>query len=191
MLQVLQRNAFEKVQKNDQKLLVLKNFAQKVVLVLFSGNECPHCDKMKEILETIIPHFENNISFCTINLSEYPELVEASSDTATNITYVPYVLVYVNNIPYSKYEGNYSETEVAKFLSSLIQPERTKIGQVTQDIQANQVQAQQTKNFNPGIHSAQAGTYGLAPRPLNPPAAVVQPILMEKSSFLTFREAYS
>jgi thioredoxin-like negative regulator of GroEL len=184
MIQVLERSAFEKIQ--EQKMLVLKNFAKEVCLVLFSGNECQHCDKMKTILEYVAPKFEGKIQFCTINLSDYPELVEASSDTATNITYVPYVLIYVNNIPYTRYEGSYSGEELIKFLNALIQPQRTS----TASLAASQAAAAQAAAAQAAA-AQRPGTYGMAPRPLAPPTATIQPVLMEKSSFLTFREAYS
>lgn len=180
MMQVLQRAAFEKIQKNDQKLLILKNFAKAIAVVLFSGNDCPHCEKMKEIFNAVEPHFEGKVHFCTINLSEYPELVEASADTLTNITYVPYVLVYVNNIPYMRYEGSYSDVDFSTFLTNLIQPQRTSTVQITQDAAAA-VQNQGVRNRNPSN----------APVPLQASQAPIQPIILEKSSFLTMREAYS
>lgn len=178
MMQVLQRAAFEKIQKNDQKMLILKNFAKAIAVVLFSGNECEHCEKMEKIFNAVEPQFEGKIHFCTINLSEYPELVEASADTATNITYVPYVLVYVNNIPYMRYEGNYSAADFSTFLTNLIQPQRTSTAQITQDAAQNQAVV---KNRNPSN----------APVPLQAPQAPVQTVILEKSSFLTMREAYS
>lgn len=143
MLQMIQRNAFEKIHRDDQKILALKNFAKSYALVLFTGNNCEHCEKMKLVLNRVIPLFENKIFFLTINLSEFPELVEASSDTATKITYVPYVVVYADNIPFKIYDGKYNDIEVQQFLNSIFEPRRTQLSPVPAATGGSKQQQQQ------------------------------------------------
>jgi glutaredoxin len=162
MLVVLQRNSFEKIQKNEYKLLVLKDYPKTITLVLFTGNNCPYCETMKSTLERIIPIFESRINFCTINLSNYPELIQASVDTTTNIKEVPYVVIYVDNIPFSLYKGGYSEQEVTEYLNALLQPPKSSADSITKVAET----VKQATNES------------------------LEPVIIEKSSYLTLNEAY-
>ena len=150
MLQTLQRNAFETIQKDGKKILCLKNFSRSYALVIFTGNNCQHCVKMMDVVNKVMPNFENKLHFLTINLSENEEVHKDSIGTATNITYVPFVILYADNLPYKIFEGDYNEIEFQQFLNFVIEPKRTQLISKPQQIIKQEEYTEQSSNCSGG-----------------------------------------
>lgn len=54
--------------------------------------------------------------FGMVNISQNNELISISKNTVTNITHVPYIILYVDGIPLIKYTGDYQEEEIKEFI---------------------------------------------------------------------------
>lgn len=73
-------------------------------LVYFSSNQCDHCDTFQPLFESM-PQVIGGCYFATINVSNFNQVVKASEKTTTPIKYVPYLILYLNHIPFMKYDG--------------------------------------------------------------------------------------
>lgn len=66
----------------------------------------------KEIEQT-----EMECTFAGINVDEYPNQLELSTNTKTPIHYVPYVVIYVQGRPYMSYSGKIDPVEIIKLIT--------------------------------------------------------------------------
>jgi len=118
MFQQLTSSSFERIQKAGKDMLILKDFPNNKVLVIFTGNGCEYCVKFIELIKEIAPQFENDILICILNLSNHPIVHEKSKNTATEITHVPYLILYIYNRPYIIYKGDYTHSDIINFLQT-------------------------------------------------------------------------
>lgn len=103
------------VNQTPEKKNVLKNKIKNFSLLLFSGNNCTYCDEVKPIFQKLVGNLPN----CQVgifNVSLYPDFVNLSQQTTTPITYVPYILFYINGIPFKEFGGNYTENNLKQFV---------------------------------------------------------------------------
>ncbi len=94
------------------KLLSFAEESKGLYLVLFYSKECPHCDKLLTEFKQL-PNLINGCKFVMVNINKNPGLIEKSKMTISPITYVPDVILYVNGLPYIRYDGP-SELELIK-----------------------------------------------------------------------------
>jgi thioredoxin-like negative regulator of GroEL len=94
------------------KLLSFTEESKGLYLVLFYSKECPHCDKLLTEFKQL-PNLINGCKFVIVNINKNPGLIEKSKMTISPITYVPDVILYVNGLPYIRYDGP-SEMELLK-----------------------------------------------------------------------------
>ena len=96
---------------------------QKDILFAFfhlNDNECSNCT-------TMIPEFVNvakrlpQIKYALVNLSKYPEIFKKTVDTIAPIKYVPYLIIFVNNRPFLRYDGGKSASEMYEFIKELLE----------------------------------------------------------------------
>ena len=94
------------------KLLGFSGESKGLYLVLFYSKECPHCDKLLAEFKQL-PNLINGCKFVMVNINKNPGIIEKSKTTISPITYVPDVILYVNGLPYIRYDGP-SEMELIK-----------------------------------------------------------------------------
>lgn len=96
-----------------------------ISLILFYSTQCPHC-------HTFIPCFKRlggtigGCQFGMINISKNREVVMMSKKTIAPIEYVPYVVLYVNGIPFMRYDGPQDEREIRNFVTDVANQLQTK-----------------------------------------------------------------
>jgi hypothetical protein len=84
-------------------------------LILFYSTHCVHC-------QSLIPNFKQlpgtigGCQFGMINVSTNKVCIEASKNTIAPITYVPYILLYINGRPFMVYKGPYEIEEIRRFV---------------------------------------------------------------------------
>jgi thiol-disulfide isomerase/thioredoxin len=108
---------------------VLCTTQKDIIFVFFhlNGDQCENCHKMmpafKE-LQNKIPA----IKYAAVNLSEYPDVAKKSLQTIAPITYVPYLIVYINSRPFLRYDGGQTVQDMTSFLNDLLNriPKETK-----------------------------------------------------------------
>lgn len=84
-------------------------------LILFYSTQCVHC----QTLIPIFKHLPGTIGGCQfgmINVSTNKQCVRMSRDTIAPITYVPYIILYVNGKPFMKYNGPHDPSEIKRFV---------------------------------------------------------------------------
>lgn len=99
----------------DGKLLSLNADIKGLNLVLFYSNECKYCDEVITEFKKL-PHHIFGCSFSMINLNQNPNVTSLSRDTITKLTYVPELILFLDNLPYSKFEGEAKLEEIQTFI---------------------------------------------------------------------------
>ena len=99
--------------------LVLCTKIPNLSFVLFYSNGCMHCHRMKAILKQL-PNYIHGIQLGLINVDNNKKTIVDSSNTITQIKYVPFLMFYVNGIPYIQYSGEHKLEHVTTFLKKVI-----------------------------------------------------------------------
>ena len=105
--------------QNDT-VLCIKNPKTTFSLVFFYGPDCQHCNTMRPVFLRNSGVVED-CSFVMVNLKNNPNLVHISKQTKTPINYVPYILLYHQDVPLLEYNGqDYSDEQLRFFLSNAL-----------------------------------------------------------------------
>lgn len=94
-------------------------------LLLFYSTQCPHCQKLIPIFKKL-PGSIGGCQFGMINVSTNKNCIRMSKDTIAPITYVPYIILYVNGRPFMRYNGQYTENDLKKFVIDVANKIETK-----------------------------------------------------------------
>lgn len=109
------------VRQGDQGMLLTLTYDSKgLTLVLFYSKECPYCDSLINKFKQL-PNFVNGCQFAMVNVNRNMSVVERSKNTVAPITYVPDVILYVNGMPYIRYDGPHDINHIKEFIVSIYQ----------------------------------------------------------------------
>lgn len=121
---ILFLNADDFVMKKAEKgnLLCLNYDIQGLSLVLFYSNECQHCNKLM-VKYKQLPFNINGCQFTMININkpDNRRIVQSSNHTIVPITYVPDILLYVDGVPYMRYDGPHEIHSIKAFILDVYQ----------------------------------------------------------------------
>lgn len=84
-------------------------------LVLFYSTHCVHCQTLLPIFKKL-PGTIGGCQFGVLNVSINRKCVEMAKKTITPITYVPYIIFYINGTPFLTYKGPPEEEELRRFV---------------------------------------------------------------------------
>ena len=116
---ILYLNADDFIVKKGEKgeLLCLNYEVQGLSLVLFYSNECQHCNKLL-VKYKQLPYNINGCQFTMININKMDnrKVVQLSNKTIVPITYVPDIILYVDGIPYMRYDGSHDIENIKNFI---------------------------------------------------------------------------
>lgn len=101
----------QKGQKGD----ILCNNLKGYCVVLFYSTQCVHCHSLIPVFKQL-PGTIANCQFAMINVSMQKNVVMMSRNTISPITYVPYIIFYVNGKPFMKYSGPHDANEIKRFI---------------------------------------------------------------------------
>jgi len=178
------------VRQGDQGLLLsLNSDFRGLVLVLFYSKECPYCDNLINKFKQL-PNVVNGCLFAMVNVNRNMLVVEKSKDTIAPITYVPDVILYINGIPYMRYDGAHELDSIKEFLLNVYQKIQKPIfvdnGNATQKLNATQSSSPQQQ---PQQHNNKP-----APTPI-PAYTIGRPTCGDWKKdgvcYLNFQKAYS
>ena len=100
-------------EKTNKKLLRL-NSNGGFELVLFYSEKCPHCyDYLKSFGEC--NDNAANVTFTLVNIDQSRDIIQSSKGTTTELTQVPFVVLYVNGTAYMSYSGPPVANEILGF----------------------------------------------------------------------------
>jgi len=96
-------------------------------LILFYSNKCPTCKPIYEVFKQL-PGTVNGCQFGMINVSTSKKVVEMSQSTTSPLTYVPYIILYLNGKPIMAYEDDSVPTvnKIQNFIREIAQNIRHK-----------------------------------------------------------------
>lgn len=94
---------------------MLGNNLKGLSLVFFYSPSCDHCRNLMPIFK-MLPNKIGGCQFAMINISQNRQVVEISRQTVVPISYVPYIVLYVNGKPYIRYDGPHEENEIKRFI---------------------------------------------------------------------------
>lgn len=121
---ILYLNSEDFVIKKGEKgnLLCLNYDVQGLSLVLFYSNECQHCNKLL-VKYKQLPFNINGCQFTMINVNkmENRKVVQMSNQTIVPITFVPDIILYVDGVPYMRYDGSHDINQLKRFILDIYQ----------------------------------------------------------------------
>jgi thiol-disulfide isomerase/thioredoxin len=106
---------------------VLCNYLKDLTFVLFhaDADKCPHCEELIPEFKKL-PHFIQSCKFALVNLNKNQDIIAKSNQTIAPVTYVPYMILYVNGRPFLRYEGNRTLKDLVEFINEVIQRIKSK-----------------------------------------------------------------
>jgi thiol-disulfide isomerase/thioredoxin len=102
------------------KLLALEGQSKGLNLILFYSKECQFCDKFLAQFKQL-PNLILGCKFAMVNINQNKEIVNMSKNTLAPITYVPDVILYVNGLPYIRYDGPSEMQHIKDFIVDIYQ----------------------------------------------------------------------
>lgn len=94
-------------------------------LILFYSTQCQHCQTLIPIFKKL-PGTIGGCQFGMINVSSNKSCVNMSKETVAPITYVPYIVLYINGRPFMKYQGPHDSGEIRRFVLEVAQKVQSK-----------------------------------------------------------------
>jgi thioredoxin-like negative regulator of GroEL len=86
-----------------------------------------------------------------INISQNRQVVEISRQTVVPISYVPYIVLYVNGKPYIRYDGPHEENEIKRFIFEVANNLQNREKFIQSENKAKQVEKSKTPQYTIGI----------------------------------------
>jgi thiol-disulfide isomerase/thioredoxin len=84
-------------------------------LILFYSTQCEHCQTLIPIFKRL-PGSVGGVQFGMINVSANKACVRMSKNTIAPISYVPYIVLYINGKPFMRYNGPHDDSEIRRFV---------------------------------------------------------------------------
>lgn len=94
-------------------------------LILFYSTQCPHCQNIIPIFKRL-PGSIGGCQFGMCNVTTNKDCIRLSRDTIAPITYVPYIVLYINGRPFMKYQGPHDINEIKRFVIEIAQKVQSK-----------------------------------------------------------------
>lgn len=148
-------NDFTIRQNTKGNLMCFTEEYKGLYLVLFYSKECKYCDELMSEFKQL-PKMILGCKFVMVNINQNPEIIQKSKESISPITYVPDLILYVNGLPYIRYDGPNKLENIKDFVMDIANKlEKTsfmseEIANVPSKIQAKPTVEQQQFNFPDG-----------------------------------------
>jgi len=109
----LTANDFQNIEKENGNVLCtnIKGFS----LILFYSTQCNYCKELIPIFKNL-PGQVDGCNFGMINVNKNKHIIQMSNQTIVPITYVPYIILYIDGIPFMRYDGESNQDEILNFI---------------------------------------------------------------------------
>ena len=84
-------------------------------LILYYSTQCVYCQKLIPVYKKL-PYLVNGCKFAMINISKNKRVIGMSKGTIAPVTYVPYIVLYINGQPFMRYDGPPKINDIRKFI---------------------------------------------------------------------------
>lgn len=113
-----------------------------LTLVMFYSKECQFCDNLINKFKQL-PTLVNGCKFGMVCVNRNMEVVEKSKNTISPIEYVPDVILFVDGIPYIRYDGPHEIDSIRNFIFTVYERlSKTRFSENQQSEQPQQVHQQ-------------------------------------------------
>jgi thiol-disulfide isomerase/thioredoxin len=118
-LLILEEEDFELIDTGKVTHLV-HTVESKFSIVMFYTDECDQCKIIKPILLTFVGN--PIIQICMVNVydPDSTNLIQLSQKTTTPLQHVPFIVFYINGIPFKKYDGQYNHSDFQNFIKNVM-----------------------------------------------------------------------
>jgi thiol-disulfide isomerase/thioredoxin len=118
-LLILEEEDFELVESGKVTHLI-HTVGCKYSIVMFYTDECDQCKIIKPILLGFVGN--PTIQICMVNVydADSVRLIEQSQKTTTPLQHVPFIVFYINGIPFKKYDGQYTFSDFQTFIKNVM-----------------------------------------------------------------------
>jgi thiol-disulfide isomerase/thioredoxin len=118
-LLILEEEDFELVESGKVTHLI-HTVGCKYSIVMFYTDECDQCKIIKPILLGFVGN--PTIQICMVNVydADSVKLIEQSQKTTTPLQHVPFIVFYINGIPFKKYDGQYTFSDFQTFIKNVM-----------------------------------------------------------------------
>ena len=118
-LLILEEEDFELVETGKATHLT-HTVDSKYSIVMFYTDECDQCKIIKPILLSFVGN--PTIQICMVNVydPDSVNLIQQSQKTTTPLQHVPFIVFYVNGIPFKKYDGPYVLSDFQTFIKNVM-----------------------------------------------------------------------
>jgi len=86
-----------------------------ISLILFYSTQCKFCHTLIPIFKRL-PGTLQGCQFGMINVSKNRKVIDMSKQTISPITYVPYIILFVNGKPFMRYDGPPESKTILEFV---------------------------------------------------------------------------
>jgi len=105
-------------------------------LILFYSTQCIHCQTLIPIFKTL-PGTIGGCQFGIINVSSNKLCVKMSKNTVAPISYVPYIVLYIQGKPYMRYNGPHDVSEITRFVVEVADKIKSKQQFTSENVKEN------------------------------------------------------
>lgn len=84
-------------------------------LIFFYSEKCDHCHIFFPIFKDL-PKSVGGCMFGSINISHNKNLIASSKKSTTPLEYVPYIILYIDGVPFMRYDGDRSLEGIRSFI---------------------------------------------------------------------------
>jgi len=124
-LLILEEDDFELVE-TGKVVHLTHTIESRYSIIMFYTDSCDQC----KIIKPILLSFVGNpvITICMVNVydPESTNLIQLSQKTTTPLQHVPFIIFYINGVPFKKYDGQYTLQNFQTFIQKVME-EATKI----------------------------------------------------------------
>lgn len=118
MILFLTSNDFTLSQGTKGQLLTTK-LKGGMSLILFYTTDCEFCKEFVPLFRKLPEYFTYGIKFGIINVSNNKNIIQMSKLTVSPISYVPYVVLFVDGKPFVRYDGPRRLQDIITFLKEM------------------------------------------------------------------------
>lgn len=84
-------------------------------LILFYSTQCEYCKKLIPIFKEL-PGTIQGCNFGMLNVNRNKKIIQMSNQTIVPITYVPYCILFIDGVPFMRYDGPSNKDNILTFI---------------------------------------------------------------------------
>lgn len=120
-LLILDEDDFELLRINEKIVHMTHTLGgNRYSIVLFYTDDCPECKILKPVLLRFVGHPDIQVCFLNVYDPDSPTIIEKSRKTSTPLEHVPFVVFYINGVPFKTFDGEYNFQDFQKFIKNVI-----------------------------------------------------------------------